>query len=233
MEKINILITDDHALLVDGIISTLKEKIDVGNVQVCYSPEKAIECVSQQTFDLYILDLGFRSEANVDLRCFDYIRQIAKMDPGAKIIVYTMREDFTVVSILSRMPQIKGIVLKGPEKKYIQEAAEAVINGGNYMCPRFKTTHQRSEGYRKRLEKKKMVNGLPSEKEIAIIRLLATGLSSEDIAAKLGHTTSTIESYRRDLKLKLNVSNTLDMVMTAILLNWISLDEIAMNLLSD
>jgi len=233
MDVKNVLITDDHALLVEGIIATLKEKITIENVQVCYSPEEAIECAARETYDLYILDLSFRTSSNIDLRCFDYLRQISQFDTDARIIVYTMRDDFTVVSILSKIKNIRGIVLKGPEKKYLQEAAETVLKGGDYLCPRFRNIHQRSEEYRKRLGKKKMVNGLPTEKEIAIIKLLAAGQTSEDIAHTLGHTTSTIESYRRDLKIKFNVSNTLDMVIMAILLNYITLDEVALNLLKD
>ncbi|NDV58884.1 response regulator transcription factor [Bacteroides sp. 519] len=233
MDIKNILITDDHALMVDGIIATLKEKINIGHIQVCYSPEEAIEAVSKQTYDLYILDLGFRTSSNIDIRCFNYIKQIATQDAAAKIIVYTMREDFAVVSILSKMKQVKGIVLKGPEKRYLQEAAGTVLEGGTYLCPRFRDIHQRSDEYRKRLERRKIVNGALTEKEISIIKLLAAGLNSEQIAQKLGHTTSTIESYRRDLKLKLNVSNTLDMVITTILLNHITLDDVAINLLKD
>lgn len=111
----NILITDDHALLIDGIIATLKELFTINNVVVCYTPEKAIEKAKEQNFDLYILDLGFRSDSNVDIRRLDYIREISATNKQAKIIVYTMREDFGMINLLCGLDYVKGVVMKGPE----------------------------------------------------------------------------------------------------------------------
>lgn len=225
----NILITDDHACIIDGIIAGLKEKFSVENIAVSHSPERAIKKVENQKFDLYILDLGFRTKANIDIRQIDYIRQICKMDPKAKIIVFTMREDFAIVSLLSKLKQVKGIVLKGPEKKYLQEAVKVVLAGDRYLCPRFKVLHKRSEDYRSKL---KLKNGLPSEMEITILRMIAMGMTSESIANKLGYKTSTIISYRRDLKQKLNVDTTNDMIILGLMLNYINIDDLALDLLS-
>lgn len=231
MEIKYLLITDDHAFLTEGIASSLKDRFVIHNIVVCHSPEEALRNAAQQNFDLYILDIGFRSESNIDIRCIDYIRKIGKINPQAKIIVYTMREDFAMVSLLMELKAVKGIVLKGSEKMYLLQAVEVVSEGELYLCPRFKMIYQKSNAYRERLKKRKLVNGMPTEKEIAIIRMIAIGHNSDEIALALGHTVSTIESYRRDLKLKFNVSNTTDMVLMAILLNFISLDEVILDLL--
>lgn len=227
----NLLITDDHAFLTEGIVSTLKEEFSIPEIIVCHSPEEAIKQASDKKFDLYILDIGFRSESNIDMRCIDYIHKIGKINPQAKIIVYTMHEDFAMVSFLSNLKQVKGIVLKGPEKKYLLEAVETVLKGEQYLCPRFKIIYKKSKEYRERLKKRKLVNGMPTDKELSIIRMIAVGKNSEQIALALGHTVSTIESYRRDLKLKFDVSNTVDLILTAIMLNFISLDEVILDLL--
>jgi len=227
----NLLITDDHAFLIEGIVSALKEEFSILEIIVCHSPEEAIKQTIAKKFSLYILDIGFRSDANIDVRCIDYIHKIGKIDPQANIIVYTMREDFAMVSLLSKLEQVKGIVLKGPEKNHLLEAVKIVSGGEKYLCPRFKIIHQKSDIYRERLKKRKLVNGMPTGKELAIIRMIATGKDSEQIAIALGHTVSTIESYRRDLKLKFNVSNTVDLILMSIMLNFISLDEVILDLL--
>ena len=168
-------------------------------------------------------------QTNIDIRQIDYIREIGQIDPKAKIIVFTMREDFAMVSLLSKLRQVKGIVLKGPEKKYLQEAAKVVLAGGSYLCPRFKTLDKRSESYRVNL---KLKNGLPTEMEITILRMIAKGMTSECIARKLGYKTSTIISYRRDLKEKLNVDTSNDMIVLGLMLNYINIDDLALDLLS-
>lgn len=119
MEIKNFLITDDHTFIIDGIVIGLKEKFMIGYIAVCYSPQEAIEKAENQKYDLYILDLGFRTEGNIDVKQIDYIRKISKMDPKAKIIVFTMREDSDMISLLKKLKHVKGIVLKGPEKKYL------------------------------------------------------------------------------------------------------------------
>lgn len=225
----DLLITDDHAFIIDGIIVGLKEKFTIENIAISYSPQEAIEKVKNKKFDLYILDLGFRTETNIDIRQIDYIREIGQIDPKAKIIVFTMREDFAMVSLLSKLRQVKGIVLKGPEKKYLQEAAKVVLAGGSYLCPRFKILDKRSESYRVNL---KLKNGLPTEMEITILRMIAKGMTSECIARKLGYKTSTIISYRRDLKEKLNVDTSNDMIVLGLMLNYINIDDLALDLLS-
>lgn len=229
----NLLIADDHALLIDGIVATLKEKFTVENIVTCNSPEDAVKHAKEQEFDLYILDLGLRTESNIDIRRLDYIQKIWKIREDAKIVVYTMREDFAIVSLLSKLECVKSIVLKGSEREYLQKAVMETLNGGSYLCPRFKEMHKKSEEYRRRLQRRKLVNGLPTEKEIEILRLMAMGQTSEMIADTLGHTTSTIESYRRDLKQKFNTPSTIDMILLAILLNYISLEDVALDLLKE
>lgn len=228
----NLLITDDHAYIIDGIIAGLREKFEIENLTTCYSPKEAIEQVEKQKYDLYILDLGFRSDTNIDLRQLEYIHEISKLDTQASIIVFTMREDFALISLLSKIKQVKGVVLKGPEKTYLQEAVEAVLNGNNYLCPRFKSIHKRSEEYRKRAERTKLKNGLLDDKEIMLLRMLAAGETSYSISQKMGYEESTIKSYRRDLKDKLNVSSTIDMILLGIILNYISIDDLAIGILS-
>lgn len=229
MEIKKLLITDDHAFIIDGIIAGLKEIVTIKEIAICYSPEEALEKVKEQKYDLYILDLGFRTTANIDIRQIDYIRKISKIDPTSKIIVFTMREDFALVSLLDKLKQVKGIVLKSPEKKYLQEAVQTVLEGGYYLCPRFKVLQKRSEDYRRRI---KLKNGLPTEIEITILRMIAMGMTSESIASKLGYKTSTIISYRRDLKEKLNVETSNDMIVLGLILNYINIDDLALDLLN-
>lgn len=228
----NLLITDDHAYIIDGILAGLKEKFEIENLTTCHSPKEAIEEVEKLKHDLYILDLGFRSDTNIDLRQLEYIHEISKIDTKARIIVFTMREDFALVSLLSKIKQVKAIVLKGPEKKYLQEAVELVLSGEEYLCPRFKAIHKRSEEYRKRAERNKLKNGLLDDREVMLLRMLAAGETSFSIAKKLGYEESTVKSYRRDLKEKLNVSSTIDMVLLGIVLNYISIDDLAIGILS-
>lgn len=68
--------------------------------------------------------------------------------------------------------------------------------------------------------------------ETTILRMVAVGMTSEIIANKLGYKTSTIISYCRDLKEKLNVDTSNDMIVLGLILNYINTDDLALDLLS-
>lgn len=196
----NLLITDDHAFVIEGIIAELKEAFTIKNITKCHSPKEAIEKVKTNKFDLCILDLGFRAEEfNTNIKQLGYIKEIISLDPLTKIIIFTMREDFITISLLSKLPQVKGIVLKGPEKRHLKEAVDIVLRGGNYHCSRFKDLHERSESFRKTLKAKS--EGL-TVTEMRILLMIAKGLTSEAIAQELNYKPSTIMSYPSRFKAK-------------------------------
>lgn len=234
MDKLEIkevMIVDDHSLVIDGIISLLKSNFSINSISSRTNPEDAIKCVKLQQFDLYILDLGFRTESNIDIRQLEYIREINMLHKDAKIIVYTMREDYGMVSLLKKMNGVKAIVLKGPERTYLKNAVEIVMSGGEYLCPRFKSIYQRSELYRKRLINKRVTIGIPTQKELKIIKLIAAGYTSEEIGAHFGNSKNTIESDRKNINFKLGVSSPSQLIVIALLLNYITLEEVALDIL--
>jgi len=231
MEIGRMLLVDDHGLLTVGIAHVLRKYFSIQDTDICHTPEEALACTENQKYDLYILDLGFPSETAMNFSSINYLEQISKLHSNANIIVYTMREDFATVSILGELEYVKGIVLKTPEEQYLIEAVKSVINGDRYMCPRYRNIYQRCENYKKRLRKSRLANGLPTSKEIDIIKLIASGKKTSEIAEILGHTVSTIESYRKDLKVKYGVSNTSNLIILALSLNIITIEDIATSLI--
>ena len=234
MEIQKILITDDHIFTIEGIIVILNEKFKVDQFTLAKSPDEALKLVKKERFNLYILDLGFRSvkKSNVDIRELSYIRTIGKLDPKAKIIVFTMREDFGLVTILQKIKQVKAIVFKGPQKEYLQEAVTTVMDGGTYLCPRFITLNEKCEQFRKQTGKKiEDLSLLTRELKVKTLELLAKGYVSKQIADITGKSEETIKSYRRDLKKVFHAETPNDLLFLALLLNYINLDDLAEDLL--
>lgn len=229
-----VLIADDHAFVIEGVIAVLKEKFLIEEFILCTSPEDAVRYAKKKKPDLYILDLGFRSEkrANIDVRQLGYIKKISVIDPDAKIIIFSMREDFGVVSILHRIKQVKGIVFKGPSITYLIDAVGKVMGNDTYLCPRFTDLHQKHELYKKKAELKfANIETLPNDQKIKILELLSKGFLSKQIADMLGLSIHTVNSYRKDLQKYFHTYNTNDTIILALLLNHISLDDLTEDLL--
>ncbi len=222
MEINNVLIVDDHDCIIDGIISELREEFKLNNISIANTPEEAIEQVANNKFDLCILDLDFRSERlGISFEQINYIRKICEIDPHTRSIVFTMREDFETIKILTELVCVKGVVLNGADKKCLQKAVRVVMNGGRYFCPGFKN---RCKQYKKnRIELK--------ETDIRILKLLGQGMCSKEIAKELGYKISTVVSYRRDLKEKMNANSTAQMIIIAIVYGYIRIEYLREKLL--
>ncbi len=75
----NVLIVDDHACIVDGIIAELREGFELNNVSIANSPDEAIKQVTNNKFDLCILDLSFHTEeSGINISQINYIRKICE-----------------------------------------------------------------------------------------------------------------------------------------------------------
>ncbi len=226
----DVLIVDDHPAILKCISEELRKNSDTGELVSCSSPQEAIEIVKSRKFDLYILDLSFPSEKKGfnTIRCFNYIREIGKIDPQARIIVFTMSEDYLTIRLLFDLGSVKGLVQKGSETMYLQEAVKHVLKGERYFCPRFRRLYDRSKEIKSRM---KLKNGKLTDTEVQILKLTAKGMVTKEIAKEMGFKASTIDSYRRDLKEKMNVTSSYQMITLAIIYNYISFDELVLDLL--
>lgn len=203
----NVLVADDHELIIKGICDILNEKFSIDNVITFTNPEKILEAVKEQTFDLYILDLEFQ-----EMSGFDLIEQIRKKYSNAKIIVVTMHEEIWNANRLFEL-DVNGIVLKKASSAYLAEAIEAVMDNKQFLCPKFEKLKERNIAYKKR---KKSKDSQPSPSELVVLKYLAEGYTSKQIAKTLCVTEDTIEAHRKSLFVKLEARNAAHLASIAI-----------------
>lgn len=208
MIKINkILVADDHELVIKGICSILNERFSVNDITVFTNPEKILSEVEKQSFDLYILDLEFQ-----EMLGFELISQIRKIQHNAKIIVVTMHDEIWNVKHLLAL-NVNGIVLKKSSGDYLEEAINTVMDNKQFLCPKFLELKNRNSAYIRNIKKE---NSRPSQSELSVLKYVAKGYSSKEIAKILNVTENTIEAHRKNLFLKLDARNVAHLVSIAI-----------------
>ncbi len=207
MNKIRLAIIDDHAVVLDGLKTMLKTFENLEVLYTTQSGHQLLEHFQSDLPDVLLMDIQMPEISGIDL-----CKQITKQHPSVKIIAFTSFDDSNYVKQIFRSGA-KGYLLKNSDKQTIVKAVETVMQNKEYMDDAIKKillqesiTGQRRSIFEVPLTKR--------EKEI--LKLIADGLSSQEIANKLFISLRTVETHRLNLNQKLDVKNTAGLVKEAL-----------------
>lgn len=203
MEKITILLVDDHKLIRDSwsfILNSDPRFIVIGETS---SGEEAIEIAKTKRPRIILMDVNM-----TPVNGFDATKQIHKLSPESKIIAVSMH---TMPAYAKRMLQLgaMGYVTKNSSKEEMITAIIEVVNGKKYICDEVKNILAQQE-----LDEDTEVTDMNnlSRRELDIIKLIKEGLSSKEIALQLDISLKTVEVHRYNILRKLKLKNTAALV---------------------
>lgn len=206
-KKATVLLTDNHALILQGLQSVITKMPEIGKVCIASSGNEVLSMHGLQSFDLYFLDVELPEMENLTL-----LRQIRRSYPSARIIVSMMHGEPWVIKAALQL-DLNGVVFKSGDVSELTEAVRVVLQGGRYFSQKF-------EEFELRLSKRK--KGMtecstwltPREKDV--LREIAAGMQTREIAERLHVSVNTVESHRKSLMLKLEARNAVELVVKAI-----------------
>ncbi len=196
----NILIVDDHPIVVDGLSKVLQN--EGYNVLIALDASDALARSDENPdIALFVVDLSLMES----LDGLDLITELKRRHPGIPAIVYTMHEEMWNISVLENA-HVEGIVLKGDSISEVIEAIKAVIAGETY----------RSLAFSERLDAVRNVKGILSERDIKVLQQISNGSNTREIADKLCLTEKGVEYHRRNILKKLGANNMTNAISRAI-----------------
>lgn len=203
MDKITILLVDDHKLIRDSWSFILNSDPRFQVIGETSAGEEAVEIAKTKRPRIVLMDVNMSP-----MNGFDATRQIRKFSPGSKVIGISMH---TMPAYARRMLQMgaMGYVTKNSSKDEMINAIVEVNNGKKYVCEEVKNILAQQE-----LEDE---SGTPdmnvlSRREIEIVQLIKEGLSSKEIAQRLDISLKTVEVHRYNILKKLSLKNTAALV---------------------
>jgi len=203
MEKINVLIADDHKLIREtwGYILNSDERFRV--VAECGDSEQAVEMAKQKRPQIVLMDINM-----TPISGFEATERIRKVSPTTKVIGVSMHSQ---PAYAKKMLQIgaRGYVTKNSSKEEMIKAIVEVHNGNKYICDEIKNNI--SEMVLEENKDLPNVNAL-TDREIQIINLIKQGLSSKEIATELAISLKTVEVHRHNVLKKLKLKNSASLV---------------------
>jgi DNA-binding NarL/FixJ family response regulator len=195
-KAIRLLLVDDHTLVRAGVRRILESHEGIRVVGEVSDGEGAIEALSAGGIDVVVLDLTMP-----DCDGFALLAEMRRRWPAVKPIVLTMHSSGEYVARSVR-EGAKGYLLKDSAVHDLVAAIETVVLGGEYYSPSVQGSM--ADALRREGGRFSMLDQL-TEREREVLRLVAEGLATKEIAARLFISTRTVESHRANLMRKLDL----------------------------
>jgi len=204
---INILIADDHQLLIDGIKATLAGVEDMNIVAEVNNGYQVLEQLETELkVDIILMDINMPKLDG--LSCTKMVR---KKFPDVRIIALSQYDEKRFVKQMMKNGA-SGYLLKDSGKETLVKAIRTVFGGEPYFCERLS---MRLINMELKMQDTKSLFPKLSKRELEILRLIGRELSSQEIADKLFISFHTVESHRANLMSKAGVKNTAGLIRWA------------------
>ena len=218
MNKIRVLIADDHAIVREGLRALLEVQPDIEVVGEATDGEEAVNKTVEVQPDIVLMDITMPR-----MNGLEATRQIKQRSPDIKILVLTMHEgDEYFFNILDA--GASGYFVKGGSSSELISALRAVWHGDVFLYPVMakKLLHD----YLQRVgagDHKERYDGL-TNREREILKFIAEGHTNQEIADLLVLSTATVQTHRAHIMAKLGLHSRTELIKYAIRRGFITLD---------
>jgi two-component system, NarL family, nitrate/nitrite response regulator NarL len=203
--KISLGIVDDHQIVIDGLLSLLKDEPGFKFVFATTSSKEVLDKLKSMPVDILLTDVMMPElPGNV------LAREVKKTFPAIKILALSMNGEGSLVNEMINDADISGYVLKNIGKKELVKAIEKVANGGIYFSDEVIEELQKVANRKKENEQAHL-----TDREMEIIRLIEKEYSNKQIAEALFISERTVETHRKNIFRKTNTNSVIGLVKYA------------------
>lgn len=198
----DVLLVDDHKIMRDGIKAILRHTEEFRVVGESEDGTDAVHYCRHSKPDIILMDIGLPGLNGVETT-----QEILRHSPEARIIILSMYDDeHSVVSAIRA--GARAFVLKKASDSDLIDALRTVAKGGSYLSPQVsdKLLNRIQRGDLEAKSADAVLDGL-SPRELQVLRLVAEGKTSKEIAVMLDLGLQTVRSYRKTMMKKLGVNN--------------------------
>ena len=209
MNKINIVLADDHVLVRNSIKAMLESESDINVVGEAGDGHEALESAKNLRPDILVLDIRMPQMSGLEAAA-----KLKSYSPGTKAVILSMHDSEEYV-LQALDAGAHGYLLKDTDKKEFIRALKQIHDGSKYFSGG--VSHvlanriQHSRPYQASPVTKEDPYHL-TKREKEILRMVIDGKHNKDIADSLGKSVRTVETHRFNIMKKMDVNNAVDMV---------------------
>lgn len=210
MRKIKVLVVDDHPIVRDGVCSLLGLTPDIEVVGEAANGAGALEAVRKLMPDVVLMDTQMPIMSGLEAT-----RRICKEFPGIRVLAFTQYDDKEYV-----FPVIEsgacGFISKTAAVAELALAIRSCYHGDSFLSPSVArllvTSYQQAASTEKVNDPYEQL----TDREREILKLLADGYTTQEIAEMLALSPKTVEGHKTNLMAKLDIHNRADLVKYAL-----------------
>lgn len=209
--KIRVLIADDHAILRSGLKLLVNSQPDMEVVGEGADGKQAIEIARETKPDIALLDLSMPHVGGMSA-----LEAVVRDSRKTRVVILTMHDDPAYLrSVLAA--GASGYVLKRSVDADLLSAIRAVHKGGTFIDSSLADVLvQDAIATSQRKSARKLPTNLLSDRELQVLRMVAGGYSSQQIADQIYVSVKTVETYRSRLTAKLGLRTRSEVVRYAV-----------------
>jgi len=212
MEKIRLILVDDHLLVRTGIANLLSGEPGFEIIGEAADAKELFDLLRQSQPDIAVLDIALPGMSGIEIT-----KKLHSDFPCIRILVLSMHtsEEFIFNAINSGA---RGYLPKNTSRKELIEAIYAIQRGEEFFAESISNVILKSyiKKAKSNLPEDDNKEGLLSKREIEVLRLFAEGMTNQEIADKLFISIRTVESHKNHIMARLELKTTVDLVKFAI-----------------
>ena len=211
MNKIKVLLADDHTLVRNGIRSLLEEVAEIEIVGEARNGAEAIDKVKELMPDVLMIDIAMPVMNGIEATT-----QITRQNKHTRCLILSMHnsEDYILKSVEAGA---SGFLLKDNTREEMVLAIKSVASGEKYFSP--SVSNIIIDSYLEKVKKPETAEekkGKLSKQEKTILKFIVAGANSREIAEKLNLSVRTIDNHRGNMMRRLQVKNAVELVRKAL-----------------
>lgn len=210
MNRVRVLLADDHAILRSGLRLLLEREPDMAVAGEATDGREAVDWMAREGADVVVMDVGMPG-----LNGIEATGQIVRRYPQAGVVMLSMHSDETYVLRCLRAGA-RGYVLKESAEHELIAAIRAVRAGKSFFSPKVTRLLQQEHVERIRSAGGEDSYDLLTEREREILQRIAEGSSNKEVAGRLCLSVHTVETHRKNILEKLNLHGPADLILYAV-----------------
>jgi DNA-binding NarL/FixJ family response regulator len=210
---LRILLADDHVTVRHGLRLLIDSQPDMKVIAEASDGDGAVRRAQELGPDVVVMDISMPG-----MNGLVATRTLKRLQPAVAIVTLTRHSDDAYLQELLRAG-VSGYVLKQSAPAELLQAIRAAAGGGQYLDSTL--TARVTAGFLAREGKLNRASAALSDRESEVLRLIASGYSNKEIAARLSLSVKTVEAHKANATRKLGLNGRIDIVNYAVLQGWL------------
>lgn len=207
-KPINIMVVDDHQLIINGLISLVEDEPDMRFCGGANNWEEALQILKKNQIDVALVDINLPGKSGLEIT-----QEIRDRFPNTRVLALSMHENFAMIRKMISAGA-SGYMLKRSNQEEVLEAIRIVNLKGSYLGSDVQNILMEGIKLPEESESKTMEISL-SKREQEVLVLVAKEFSNEEIAEKLFISERTVESHRRNILIKTKTKSVVGLIKFA------------------